>query len=156
MKKKKRREERKRQIKQQLLLVLFFGLLAGFLIGRFTTWAVNETATVEPETATSGLPTDADAIPAVDDAPEQAPALLGTYRVTAYCPCEICCGEWAKNRPNGVVYGAAGVELVEGVSCASSLPYGTVIEVEGLGEYTVQDRIASWVIEKYGENQIDT
>ena len=77
------------------------------------------------------------------------------FRVTAYCACEKCCGEWAKNRPNGVVYGAAGIELVAGVSAASPLPLGTVVEVEGLGEYVVQDRPAKWVIEKYGENQLD-
>lgn len=29
------------------------------------------------------------------------------------------------------------------------------VEVEGLGEYIVQDRPAQWVIDKYGENQID-
>ena len=29
------------------------------------------------------------------------------------------------------------------------------MEVEGLGEYIVQDRPAQWVIDKYGENQID-
>ena len=52
-------------------------------------------------------------------------------------------------------YGAAGVELKAGVSCASPLPLGTVVEVEGLGEYIVQDRPAQWVIDKYGENQID-
>lgn len=80
---------------------------------------------------------------------------LGPCRITAYCACEKCCGEWAKNRPNGIVYGAAGIELKAGVSCASPWPIGTVVEIEGLGEYTVQDRPAKWVIEKFGENQFD-
>lgn len=80
---------------------------------------------------------------------------LGEYRITAYCACEKCCGKWALNRPNGIVYGAAGVELEAGVSCASPLPFGTVVEVEGLGEYIVQDRLAQWVVDKYGENLID-
>jgi len=87
--------------------------------------------------------------------PEPEPVLLETFRITAYCACEKCCGEWAKNRPGGVVYGAAGIPLEAGVSAASPLPFGTVVEVEGLGEYTVQDRPAKWVIEKYGENQLD-
>ena len=91
----------------------------------------------------------------VEEPAEPEPVLLGSFRITAYCSCEKCCGEWAKNRPNGIVYGAAGVELKAGVSCASPLPLGTVVEVEGLGEYIVQDRPAQWVIDKYGENQID-
>lgn len=86
---------------------------------------------------------------------EAEPESLGEYRITAYCACEKCCGEWALNRPNGIVYGAAGVELKAGVSCASPLPFGTVVEIEGLGEYIVQDRIAQWVVDKYGENLID-
>ena len=80
---------------------------------------------------------------------------LGTYRITAYCACEICCGEWAKNRPGGVVYGAGGVELVAGTHCASTLPFGTCLYIEGMGEYVVQDRFATWIIEEYGENVVD-
>ena len=91
----------------------------------------------------------------MEEPAEPEPVLLGSFRITAYCSCEKCCGEWAKNRPNGIVYGAAGVELKAGVSCASPLPLGTTVEVEGLGEYIVQDRPAQWVIDKYGENQID-
>lgn len=87
--------------------------------------------------------------------PEPKPEPLGEYRITAYCACEKCCGEWALNRPNGIVYGAAGVELEAGVSCASPLPFGTVVEIEGLGEYIVHDRTAQWVVDKYGENLID-
>ncbi|MCM1220253.1 MAG: 3D domain-containing protein [Lachnospiraceae bacterium] len=78
-----------------------------------------------------------------------------TYRVTAYCACEKCCGKWALNRPNGIVYGAAGIELTSGVSCAAPLPFGTVLEIEGYGEVVVQDRMATWVIEKYGNNCVD-
>lgn len=93
--------------------------------------------------------------PVPDPEPEVELESLGEFRITAYCACEICCGEWALNRPNGIVYGAAGVELEAGVSCASPLPLGTVVEVEGLGEYVVQDRLATWVVDKYGENLID-
>lgn len=27
---------------------------------------------------------------------------LGKFRLTAYCPCEKCCGIWAKNRPTDI------------------------------------------------------
>lgn len=80
---------------------------------------------------------------------------LGTCRVTAYCSCEKCCGKWALNRPNGIVYGAEGTELIAGVSCASPLPFGTILEIEGLGQYVVQDRIAQWVLDKHGDNCVD-
>lgn len=62
---------------------------------------------------------------------------------TAYCSCEICCGEWALNRPDGIVYTASGAEAVQGVTIAvdwSIYPPGTVLFVEGLGEMIVQDR----------------
>lgn len=79
---------------------------------------------------------------------------LGEYTVTAYCSCEICCGKYAKNRPGGKVYGAAGVELIPGVSVAGWLPLGTRIMIDG-HEYIVQDRTAKWVKEKYDGRIID-
>ena len=93
--------------------------------------------------------------PAEEPAVEEKVQDLGNFRITAYCSCEKCCGKWAENRPNGKVIGAAGVELKAGVSVASTLPFGTSIEIEGLGEYIVQDRTAKWVVNKYGENIVD-
>lgn len=161
----KRRVEARKRFRRMMAVMLFLGILIGFLIGRVTAYA--DTAhrptegpeiTVEPDTLSTDLPAviaPSTAPQEPETAPEPEPVLLGTYRITAYCSCEICCGEWAKNRPGGIVYGAAGVELKPGVSCASPLPFGTVVEIEGLGEYTVQDRMAQWVIDKYGEKLID-
>lgn len=66
-----------------------------------------------------------------------------TFTVTAYCSCKKCCGKWALNRPNGLVYTASGAIAEEGVTIAadwSILPVGTVVEIESLGERIVQDR----------------
>lgn len=85
----------------------------------------------------------------------------GSCRITAYCPCEICCGEWAKNRPtdedgNPIVYGASGNVLTPGVSVACSLPFGTEIQIDGLpGTYMVEDRTAEWVQDKYNGMTVD-
>lgn len=79
---------------------------------------------------------------------------LGIMDATAYCSCEKCCGEYAKNRPDGKVYGAAGVELTPGISVAGWLPLGTQIMIDG-HEYIVQDRTAKWVKEKYDGRIID-
>ena len=59
-------------------------------------------------------------------------ASLGEFKLTAYCSCEKCCGVWAHNRPNGVVYGAIGEELQEGYSIAvdpNVIPYGTEVVI---------------------------
>ena len=85
---------------------------------------------------------------------------LFVYRVTAYCPCEICCGEWAKKRPldeygNPIVVGAWGRELVDGYSVASPIAFGTTIELEDIGLVEVQDRTAKWIVEEYGEYILD-
>ena len=87
--------------------------------------------------------------------------LYGSCRITAYCPCEICCGEWAENRPtdaegNPIVYGASGNVLMPGVSVACSLPYGTEIQIDGLpGTYVVEDRTAEWIQDKYNGMTVD-
>lgn len=71
--------------------------------------------------------------------------------ITAYCGCETCCGEWSKNRDkdengNDIVCGASGRELIEGYSCASwHFPLGTIIEIEGLGIFRVDDRGSSGI-----------
>lgn len=65
------------------------------------------------------------------------------YEATAYCACEKCCGTWAENRPNGIVYTASGAVAQEGVTIAADwdvLPPGTVVYIDGLGERMVQDR----------------
>ena len=100
---------------------------------------------------------------APDDLPDPAPEIetitypvdrepdnlwsLGEFKITAYCPCEKCCGYWATVRPtdeNGdpIVYTASGKIAVQGVTVAadtSILPFGTVLVIDGQ-EYTVQDR----------------
>jgi len=66
-----------------------------------------------------------------------------TFTATAYCPCEKCCGKWAKNRPNGIVYTASGEVAREGVTIAADwnvLPKGTKVEIKGIGFRVVQDR----------------
>lgn len=66
-----------------------------------------------------------------------------TFIATAYCSCEKCCGEWAKNRPNGIVYTASGEVAEEGVTIAADwnvLPKGTKVEIKGIGFRVVQDR----------------
>lgn len=84
-----------------------------------------------------------------------------TVTATAYCPCKKCCGEWAENRPDGIVYTASGAIAQEGVTIAADwniYPPGTTLYIEGLGEYIVQDRggaIMGQKVDIYFENHED-
>lgn len=155
------RAKRNQWFRRMFIVALLLGLVVGFFLGRVSALAFGKDQ-ADPENAPSQaaevqptqtiIPT-----PEVSFEPVEPVNLvyLGEFRVTAYCSCEICCGQWAENRPDGIVYGASGEELVAGVSCASPLPFGTVLEIEGVGTYIVQDRTASWVVDKYGENIVD-
>lgn len=111
---------------------------------------VTETAPVtEPETAPESIPEIIPEEPVtypIDREPDNLWS-LGEFKITAYCPCEKCCGYWATVRPtdeNGepIVYTASGKIAAQGVTVAadtSILPFGTVIVI-GEHEYTVQDR----------------
>jgi 3D (Asp-Asp-Asp) domain-containing protein len=115
---------------------------------------------LDEEAPDSGAPIMLEEVEDIEEIEEPEPVETVTYRVTAYCACEKCCGKWALNRPldeNGepIVYGAAGKVLVSGTSVASTLPFGTKIELDGYGTVIVEDRFAKWVVEKYGENIID-
>lgn len=59
---------------------------------------------------------------------------LGTYSLTAYCACINCCGKTDAITASGTVATAGRT-----VAC-NSLPFGTVIEIEGYGTYVVEDR----------------
>lgn len=64
---------------------------------------------------------------------------LGNFKLTAYCSCAKCCGEWAYNRPideygNEIVYGSTGTRLTAGISIAVDpdvIPYGSNVVING-------------------------
>jgi len=58
---------------------------------------------------------------------------LTKYKITAYCACSKCCG-----KSDGIT--ASGAKVKQGVTVAGSLPFGTRIRIEGVGERIVQDR----------------
>lgn len=61
--------------------------------------------------------------------------IVEEYVITAYCPCVQCCG---KN--DGIT--ASGEKATEGITVAmdKSMPFGTKIYIDGVGERIVQDR----------------
>lgn len=70
--------------------------------------------------------------PAAEPDPEESaepqPQNLGTFKLTAYCACPICCGEWA----DGVTY--TGTEATAGRTVAVDpdvIPLGSSLEIDG-------------------------
>lgn len=61
---------------------------------------------------------------------------LGTFKLTAYCPCSQCCGPWA----NGIT--ATGVTARANHTIAVDprvIPYGSTVYIEGLGTFVAED-----------------
>lgn len=60
---------------------------------------------------------------------------LGEFEITAYCPCETCCGAWA----DGIAY--TGGLATEGQTIAVDpdvIPLGSVVEINGW-QYVAED-----------------
>lgn len=107
-------------------------------------WTAKGTGTQPAESKPTEPPTVA-AVAVQPPAPEPEPEEPEwiEYEATAYCSCEKCCGSWALNRPDGIVYTASGAVAEQGVTIAADwdvLPPGTVVYIDGLGERVVQDR----------------
>lgn len=86
---------------------------------------------------------------------KEQPQYLGEFVVTAYCPCEKCCGVWANPESPQT---ASGTRATEGRTVGAdwdTLPPGTVIEIDGVGRRTVEDKPATWIIEKYDGKILD-
>jgi 3D (Asp-Asp-Asp) domain-containing protein len=159
---KRKKDKFARKLLMSWGVCLIFGIIIGLVVGAFGfPTKTKEVQALPSETTTESNFFTAEVQVAeldemkVEPELELEPEYFGNWRITAYCACEKCCGEWAKNRPGGIIVGAAGTELHEGVSIASPLPFGTRVYIDGVGEYVVQDRTASWVAEKYNNEIVD-
>lgn len=94
-----------------------------------------QTATVaKMETVAEELPTE------VDESPLES---IGSFKVTAYCSCEKCCGKTPDDPWYGIT--ATGTKATEGRTIAVDpkvIPYGTVVYfdgIDGFGGYVAED-----------------
>ena len=86
-----------------------------------------------------------DIVVAEEKKPDRVLVSLGEYRISAYCPCEKCCG-WN----TGIT--ASGTQATAGRTAAmNGVPFGTKIVIDS-HEYTVEDRgggLGSKIIDIY-------
>lgn len=145
-----------RRILISWIIVLLIGATIGFLLG-ISIKAVGASDTDETVIETSTpivtsapinrkIPTS-EPQPTAEPQPTTELVSLGEFRITAYCHCEKCCGDWSKDRPTSedgklLVYTASGDLAVEGVTIAADtnvLPFGTEVIIDDV-RYIVQDR----------------
>jgi len=87
-----------------------------------TVWGLREFKGFSSPSSEAGAASDMSAAPRL-------------YRVTAYCPCEKCCGKWADG------FTASGKQAVGKIVAApTDMPFGTVLQIPGYGTAQVQDR----------------
>ncbi len=73
----------------------------------------------------------------MDDIPSELVSSIERFIVTAYCPCELCCGEYA----DGIT--ASGHIIKKGdkfIAAPNNFPFGTMVEIPGYGNVSVLDR----------------
>lgn len=94
-------------------------------VGRYTVLPELETEAAPAETT----PVEAEPVVVAE------PTSLGTFKLTAYCPCPKCCGQWS----DGVTY--TGTEATAGRTIAvdpNVIPLGSTVHINGQA-YTAED-----------------
>ncbi len=87
-----------------------------------------EPPTAVNETQVATMP-DAEMVEAIGTRWER----LGRWKLSFYCPCHTCSGNWGHRTSSGAT-------CVEGVTAACAiLPPGTVVKIDGYGERVIQD-----------------
>ncbi len=64
------------------------------------------------------------------------------FEITAYCPCRICCQKYSNELNGGEPHTATGTVPEAGRTIAvdpTVIPYGSVVEIEGLGTFIAED-----------------
>jgi len=85
--------------------------------------------------ASEVLPTEAPPTEETQSAtqPEEEWVSLGKWKITHYCACHTCSGQWGHQT-------SSGARCTEGVTAACAiLPPGTEVMIEGYGKRIVQD-----------------
>lgn len=134
---------KKRNIDMVVVLFLAIIFFAGAVVGALTATLVikvteDKPAVVGANASTTSTTTQAEPAPEQENPSADAePKVehLGKFRLTAYCTCEKCCGEWA----DGITY--TGTEATPGRTIAVDprvIPLGSTVLVNGV-EYTAED-----------------
>lgn len=83
-------------------------------------------------------------------APQQPAGTVMLARITAYCPCESCCGKWA----DGLTSRGRNAWRTRGVAVDPKvIPYGSTVSIPGYGDFIADD--TGGAMRKPGQVKID-
>ncbi len=90
----------------------------------------------EPEGPDQDAPADSGEAEVEEPVPEE-PSMeyLGEWTISFYCSCPECCGVWA-----GGATASGAMPSAWWTAATGDLPFGTILYVDGLGTFEVQDR----------------
>lgn len=124
-------------VKMQMFKILVVGMVLSALLTVFAFFAAYKTLQMV------SIPSDEREVVELDKAEAEIEEIvakpekryLGRYKITGYDTCAKCCG-----KSDGIT--ASGVIATVGRTCAApeSIPFGTKLHIEGIGERIVEDR----------------
>ncbi|MCD7803540.1 MAG: 3D domain-containing protein [Oscillospiraceae bacterium] len=147
VRRKRRRLKRPDLYVAAVLIIAVVVFLTAAFCSRDTTDAITSEV-ADPQETTETSEVLAASVTTEETLTEEAPELisLGEFTVTAYCPCEICCGVWSEEHPSriGTDYvqkTASGTIPTAGRTIGVDpevIPYGTTVIIDG-HEYIAED-----------------
>lgn len=142
-------------MKRTILIILV--MFVAFSFGIFLGFAAHSAKAMDYDVgqAVELLAMPMDAYEPEPAPPEPVTTYLGTYTVTAYCPCEICCGKWSNPDNPKTASSTTPTELITVGADWDELVPGTTIYIDGVGERIVEDKVAGWVADKYDGKVLD-
>lgn len=113
-----------------IIVIFLLGTLSGFVICLKHVEKIETQATIQ-NSAPSVTKPQIDENAVVD---VSSPVNMGEFKITAYCPCKSCSGEWGRQTSTGAI-------ATEGRTVAvdpSVIPYGSTVIING-AEYVAED-----------------
>lgn len=122
--------------KTGLAVIAGAGIILAGMSAATLAFAAEPVATPPSEPATEQLAVVCEEVNTEPVEPELVS--LGEFKITYYCPCEICCGIWS-NPQNPTTASGARAEAGKTIAVDPSvIPYGTEVVIDG-HTYTAQD-----------------
>ena len=101
----------------------------------FLLWVITSCARLSIDVYEGRVSENVETEPFIVEETEDPFIWLGKFKITAYCPCSKCCGQWA----DGIT--STGVTASEGRTIAVDpkvIPYGSKVMIAG-NEYIAED-----------------